>query len=120
MRVRWLAVLVLGAVVVCVVLVSFAFFGMLAWEHSNVSSSSDTSCPVPGEDSSSNYTPSEWRWMPPGRVCVYEGTTFDGPRWTRALGVVVLPLTLVASIVVLVATTRRALAASRAQVAASA
>jgi hypothetical protein len=112
---RWLLTLVLGAVVLVLVLANAALFGLLAGEKASVSTASDSSCPQPGMDDSGPYTPSEWRWVPPGRACIYQGHVFDEPRWTRVVAVVGLPVALVGSIVVVSAQARRAMTESRAR-----
>jgi hypothetical protein len=104
--------MVLGWIVLGLVLANFALFGLLSWEKSDVSTTSDPSCSVPGGDNSGPYTPSVWRWVPPGRVCMHEGP-FDEPSWSRTVAVIVFPVALVGSLVVLVAQARRAMDESR-------
>jgi hypothetical protein len=108
---RWLLAALLGVVVSGLVFANLAVFGVLAWEKSNVSSTSDLSCELPGNDST--YTPSEWRWFPPGRACVFGGRAFDEPSWLSGVAVILFPIALAGSVVALSAQTRRALDASR-------
>jgi hypothetical protein len=76
-------------------LISFAFVGLLAFEHSNVDSRGSLDCPRDHDDSS--YAPSRWSWMPPGEVCEYADGE-SGPSHGRIgfaiVSTVVLPATL--------------------------
>lgn len=110
---RWLVTMVLGWIVLGLVVANFALFGLLSWEKSGVSKTSDSSCSVPGGGNSGPYTPSVWRWVPPGRVCMDQGRAFDEPGWSRAVAVIVFPAALVGSLVLLSFQARRAIADSR-------
>jgi hypothetical protein len=105
---RRLGLWILGAVVIGLLPVNIAYFAFLGWEKSEVAKPDTLTCELPGQDST--YTPAKWQWMPPGRVCVSDGRTFDEPGAGRALVVVVLPAALVGSIVLLARQTRRAMA----------
>jgi hypothetical protein len=104
---RWLLAVVLGFVVLGLFVANVALFGYLTWEKSEVSPTADTSCHrVDPQDS--NYTPSKWRWIPPGRVCVDEGREFGQPTWRRVVVVIAFPLALAGSVSVLAWQIRRA------------
>jgi hypothetical protein len=107
---KWWSLVALVLVVLGLLLLNLGFFGWSAYERSEVSRI-DLSCPLPGMDS--QYTGSEWRWMPPGRACIFGEVAFDEPSWRRAIGVVILPVMLGLSVVVLIAQTRRTLTTRR-------
>ena len=102
---RWCWPVVLLALVIVLALVNLGVFGWLTYERSQVSRI-DLSCPLPGADS--NYTGSEWRWVPPARVCVLDGATFDEPSRLRVVAVVAFPVLLCSGFVAFVVATRRA------------
>jgi hypothetical protein len=65
------------------------FIGLLALEHDSPFES--TACPIPRADS--DYAPSHFSWIPPGRVCDYP-TGDVGPTYWRipaAIAIVGLP-----------------------------
>jgi len=66
------------------------YFDGLRDEHRYVSSKSDLSCPIPGQDSV--FAPSRWQSWPPGRVCIDGQREYDRPGLARALGVVGVPV----------------------------
>jgi hypothetical protein len=78
-------------------LLCFAFVGLLAFEHSDVSSyGASLECPIANEDS--NNAPSHWSWVPPGEVCEYP-TGDRGPGRGRIAFAVALRALPIATIV---------------------
>ncbi len=77
------------AAVALIVVAAVAFIGLLALERDD--GSLITSCAIPTSDS--DYAPSHWTWVPPGKVCDY--TTGDvGPTYWRlpaAIAIVAFP-----------------------------
>ena len=85
--------LALGLAVLMLTVANVGYFWGLQWERSQVSDEFDLSCESPA--ASSNYTPSYWRWWPPGRVCIKDGDDFQEPSALRAALAIALPAGLI-------------------------
>lgn len=83
----------LGLAVLMLTVANVGYFWGLQWERSQVSDEFDLSCESPS--ASSSYTPSYWRWWPPGRVCVRDGEDFKEPSAVRAALAIALPTGLI-------------------------
>ena len=72
------------------VVLAFAFAGLLAYEHSDVSATGSLGCDIAHEDSS--FAQSHWSWLPPGEVCEYASGDHGPSKGRVAYAVALLAL----------------------------